>query len=92
MEITLHIENNSKFVRGKKKVREDVEYSWSRYGDVQKLHQDGDDYILKVSYESKEELDSTVEDLTAEAHSIAAYSHYVVEISVGHKETGKDWY
>jgi DNA invertase Pin-like site-specific DNA recombinase len=92
LEITLNIENNSKFVRGKKKVREDVEYSWSRYGDVQKLHPDGHDYILKVSYASQEELDSTVEDLTAEAHSTADYSHCFVEISVSHKETGKDWY
>ena len=65
---------------------------YSRYGDLQKLHQDGDDYILKVSYESQEELDSTVEDLRAEAHSTADYRYCYVEQSVSHKETGKEWY
>ena len=56
LEVSLYIENNSKFVRGKKKAREDIEYEWSRYYQMRKLHSDGQDYLLKVTYETAEEL------------------------------------
>ncbi|KZY34791.1 DNA invertase [Oleiphilus sp. HI0043] len=91
LDVRLYIENNSKFVRGKKKVRDDIEYEWSKYYDAQKLHPEGYDYLLKVPYESLEELDSTIEDIIGEAHSAADLRHCYSEINITHKETGKDW-
>ncbi len=59
--LSLRVENNSKFVRGKKRVREDIErYLRHTYAATQ--DQSGE-YRLKISYRSDEELDKTVQDL-----------------------------
>jgi hypothetical protein len=59
--LSLKIENNNKFVRGKKRACEDIErYLRHHYGAIQ--GRDGD-YHLKISYRTDEELDNTVQDL-----------------------------
>jgi hypothetical protein len=59
--LSLRVENNSKFVRGKKRVREDIErYLRHQYAATQ--GQSGE-YRLKIPYRSGEELDKTVQDL-----------------------------
>jgi hypothetical protein len=59
--LSLRVENNSKFVRGKKRVREDIErYLRDKYAATQG---ESGEYRLKVSYRSDEELDKTVQDL-----------------------------
>jgi DNA invertase Pin-like site-specific DNA recombinase len=59
--LSLRVENNSKFVRGKKRVREDIErYLRHQYAAIQGR---SGEYLLKVPYRSDEELDKTVQDL-----------------------------
>jgi len=59
--LSLRVENNSKFVRGKKRVREDIaRYLRHTYAATQ--DQSGE-YRLKIPYRSDEELDKTVQDL-----------------------------
>ena len=91
LEVSLYIENNSKFVRGKKKAREDIEYEWSRYYQMRKLHSDGQDYLLKVTYETAEELDSSVDDIITEAQSAADLRNCYSEVNVKHNETNNYW-
>ena len=57
----LRVENNSKFVRGKKRVKEDIE-RYLRHQYAAKLRPSGQ-YQLKVPYRTDEELDRTMEDL-----------------------------
>ena len=59
--LSLRVENNSKFVRGKKRVREDIE-RYLRHTFAATQDESGE-YRLKVSYRSDEELDKTVQDL-----------------------------
>ena len=84
MKVKLHmcVENNSKFVRGKKKVRENIErYHLSQY-QAQKIHKDGYDYILKIPYETEEELKETIEELYGEMHHAADMYHCYVEADI----------
>ncbi len=57
----LRIENNNKFVRGKKRVKEGIE-QYLRHQYAAKLLPSGQ-YQLKIPYRTDEELDRTVEDL-----------------------------
>jgi DNA invertase Pin-like site-specific DNA recombinase len=59
--LSLRIENNSKFVRGKKKVREDIE-RYIRHQYTATLSRSGE-YRLKIPYRTDEELDKTIQDL-----------------------------
>lgn len=58
---------------------------------MRKLHSDGHDYLLKVTYETAEELDSTVEDIVTEAQSTADARNCYSEVNVKHKETNNYW-
>jgi hypothetical protein len=62
--LSLRVENNSKFVRGKKKVLESIEHHHLRHYNV-KRHPSGD-YELKVTYQTDAELDERMEDLLRE--------------------------
>ncbi len=59
--LTLRIENNSKFVRGKKRTIEHVEFfELAQYDATRRAN---GEYELKVPYDTDEELDETVKDL-----------------------------
>ena len=63
------IENNSKFVRGKKRTTEDIErYCLEEYNAKQRP--DGE-YELKVFYNSDKDLDQTMEELLGDIASHA---------------------
>ena len=67
--LSLRIENNSKFVRGKKRATEDIErYCLEEYN--AKRRPDGE-YELKVPYDNDEDLDQTMEALLGEIASQA---------------------
>lgn len=73
----LSIENNSKFVRGKKKVRENIEiYHLSRYK-MQKLH--GWEYELNFSYKSDEDLQKQIDELYREMANEADLRNCFIE-------------
>ena len=79
----LQVENNSKFVRGKKRVREEIEqYVLSRYG-MEKERADDWEYTLTIPYETDEELDSIIYDeILGEANRLADDRHCFVEADV----------
>lgn len=91
LEVYLMIENNSKFVRGKKRARDNIESFWSYNYDVKKLANDGWDYIIKVPYESMKDLEETAHDIIEEASSSADDLNCFVEMDVVHKESGQSW-
>lgn len=69
----LRVENNSKFVRGKKRVKESIErYLCHQYAAT--LRPSGE-YQLKVPYRTDEELDRTMEDLLQHIASAADLRH-----------------
>ncbi len=56
----LMVERNSKFVRGKKGAREDIEYYVLRHYDMKKRWPDGNEYELTIHYDTDEELDTII--------------------------------
>ena len=81
--LRLRVENNSKFVRGKGKVREEIErYVLSQFAMV-KADKNGYEYTLSVPYTSDEDLDRTIyEDIYAEAERYADFRHCFIEADI----------
>jgi DNA invertase Pin-like site-specific DNA recombinase len=73
----LDIENNSKFVRGKKRSREDIEmFALGEY-DMKKLSEV--DYELLVPYKKKKNLDETMNDIITEMHRLSDNRNCFIE-------------
>ena len=83
VKLWLRVENNSKFVRGKGKVRDEIERQvLSRFA-MQKTEKDGWEYILSIPYATDEELDSTIyEDIYAEMERCADFRHCFIEADI----------
>jgi hypothetical protein len=76
----LRVENNSKFVRGKGKVRAEIE-QWvlSQYA-MEKVRKDGCEYLLSIPYETEEELERIIyNEIYAEMNNVADYRHCFIE-------------
>jgi DNA-binding Lrp family transcriptional regulator len=91
VKLYLFIENNSKFVRGKKKVRENIERFYLSQYQYQKLYKDGYDYILTIPYETEEELNETIEELLEEMHQEADMYHCYVEADISSMYDERYW-
>lgn len=79
IKLWLRIENNTKWVRGKKRSREEFEfYVLSRF-DYDKPDAKGCEYIVKIPYTDEADLDSTIEDILTEAWRIADDRHCFIE-------------
>lgn len=66
----LEVRRNSKFVRGMKRSREEIEnYVLSKYG--MKRHKDSNDYELTIPYQNDQELDETIYEIFDEAEGFA---------------------
>ena len=75
VKLSLFVENNSSFVRGKKKTIESIESSvLSSYDRYYKSLGDNE-YELTLSYKNNKELDEIVHDLLGEISSTANYRH-----------------
>lgn len=71
--LTLRIENNSKFVRGKKRTIEQVEFfELAQYEATRRAN---GEYELKVPYDTEEELDETMNDLLTDIGCVADDRH-----------------
>lgn len=82
VEMWLRVERNNKYVRGKKRAREEIErYVLFEY-DMKKPHKDGWDYILTISYDTDKELDNIVSDILVEASRIAEDRNCFIEADV----------
>jgi probable addiction module antidote protein len=60
VELWLMVERNSKFVRGKKGAREDIESYVLRRYNMKKRWPDGNEYELTIPYDTDEELDNII--------------------------------
>jgi DNA invertase Pin-like site-specific DNA recombinase len=61
--MNLRIENNNKFVRGKKKVRENIEEYLKYYYNMQKSNSQHYDYTILVKYKEIDDLKNTVYEI-----------------------------
>jgi hypothetical protein len=80
VQLWLRVENNNKYVRGRKKAREEIE-SWvlRRYG-LRATDEGGPEYLLTIPYTTDEELDRIIyDDIWREADSIADARNCFVE-------------
>ncbi len=83
LQALLVVENNSKFVRGKGKSREDIEWDILRRYQMEKPHKDSHRYILTIPYETDDELDRIIYDeILGEAHFIADLRNGFIEADV----------
>jgi len=87
--LSLRIENNSKFVRGKKRVCETIErFHLQKYG--AQRHSPGE-YELKVPYHTDAELDETMNDLLSEIAREADWRNCFSESEAYLKGTERYW-
>jgi DNA invertase Pin-like site-specific DNA recombinase len=72
VKLWLSVENNSKFVRGKSRAREEIERDLLSRFSMEKTDKNGWEYILSIPYTTDEELDKIIHDeIYAEAERIA---------------------
>lgn len=89
--ITLHlaVENNSKFVRGRKRAKENIErYCLEAYG-MKRL--ESGNYELTVPYRNDEELDKTIYDLLTEISQEAEMRNCFIEADAWEEGTERRW-
>jgi DNA invertase Pin-like site-specific DNA recombinase len=83
VELCLQVENNSKFVRGKGKVRNEIEQFILSQFAMEKLDKYNCRYILSIPYTSDEELDSIIYDeIMAEAEHTADMRNCFIEADI----------
>lgn len=88
VELWLRVERNSKFVRGKKKARQDIEeYVLAQY-QMKKKEKDGWEYTLKIPYTNQEDLEKTVYDIYAEMENQASLRNCFIEADITNPFTG----
>ncbi len=87
--LRLAVENNSKFVRGRKRAKENIErYCLEPY--EMKLLESGN-YALSIPYRSDEELDKTVYDLLTEVSKEAEMRNCFIEANAWEEGTERRW-
>ena len=92
VELYLRVENNNKYIRGKQKVRDEIEqYILSQY--AMEKHPNGVDYTLTIPYETDEQLEQTIyRDILQEADGTADARHCFIEADVrALDDSGRHW-
>ena len=92
VELYLRVENNSKFVRGKTRAREQIEAQvLSRY--AMEKHPSGCEYTLTIRYETDEELERIIyEDILREADNLADLRYCFIEADASALDgSGRRW-
>ncbi|WP_414755909.1 hypothetical protein [Anabaena sp. CCY 9910] len=87
----LRVENNNKFIRRKKKVREHIERFCLSFYNAQKTTPNSHEYILTIPYENDEDLDKQVWDLIQEMDSHADMDCCFIEIDAHEIGTDRTW-
>ncbi|NDJ26201.1 hypothetical protein GS682_32485 [Nostoc sp. B(2019)] len=87
----LRVENNSKFVRRKKKVREHIERFCLAQYNAKKTTPDGCEYTITIQYETDENLDKQVWDLIQEMASQADMDYCFIEVDAHEIGTDRSW-
>lgn len=87
--LNLEVENKSKFVRGKKRAREDIEMFVLDYYNAEKISDD--DYELIITYENDGELEKEIEHILQSASSHADGRHCFIEADVTEVNGERRW-
>ncbi|WP_244329433.1 hypothetical protein [Tolypothrix sp. PCC 7910] len=87
----LRVENNSKFIRRKKKVREHIERFCLAFYNAQKTTPNGCEYIITIPYENDEDLDKQVYDLFRDMDSHADMDYCFIEVDAHEIGTDRSW-
>jgi hypothetical protein len=91
LELWLRVENNNKFIRRKKKVRERIEFWCLSQYNYHKPKQDGWDYELTIPYETEEELECKIDELYREMSDIADTDYCFIEVDLIEVGTDRSW-
>ncbi|WP_242834352.1 hypothetical protein [Clostridium pasteurianum] len=89
--ISLRVENNNKFVRGKKKVKENIEKYLKHYYNMQESGSTDTDYIIFVKYKSIDDLKNTVYEILRDLDSEAYQKNCFTEGDAHCDELGLTW-
>lgn len=89
VKLCLYIENNSDFVRGKKKSRESIELLDLDKYDFEKT--DECEYILTVPYKNDTDLDETMEELLSDMASTADTHSCHIDATLDTLDGSKQW-
>jgi DNA invertase Pin-like site-specific DNA recombinase len=89
LQLHLRIHNNSKFVRGKKRSIENIEFFVLEAYDYKKI--EDEEYELQVTYEDESELDEIVYDILSDIQSTADLRHCFSESEIEDKKAQRIW-
>jgi hypothetical protein len=87
----LRVENNSKFVRGKGKLRQYIEDFHLSHYEAKKRDKDGWEYELTFRYENEHDLERQIDDLAAEMSSEANSRNGFIECNFSEVGTDRSW-
>jgi DNA invertase Pin-like site-specific DNA recombinase len=87
--LRIEIENNNKYVRGKKRARENIERFCLAYYAMKKL--DSLTYQVTIPYQTEEELNKKVDDLMDEIVREVDNRNCQVDIDAWEEGTGRTW-
>ncbi len=91
LNLHLRVERNSKFVRGMKKSRKEIErYCLAQYDPAQEDPYSWE-YTLTIPYTTEKELDDIIYEIYDEMESIADSNHCWTEASIGTLDGEKSW-
>lgn len=90
LNLWLRVENNSKFVRGKGKVRAEIEDYLEAYYNGKKLDEDGCEYEFIVPYKDNIDLDDSIYEIVSEMASMADCRNCFIETDIN-SDDGRSW-
>jgi hypothetical protein len=87
----LRVENNNKFIRRKKRVREAIErYCLNQYN-AKRLHKDSWEYELRIPYDDDEDLERQIEFLMQEMFMTADDDYCFIEADLSEIGGERRW-
>jgi hypothetical protein len=90
LNLWLRVENNNKFVRGKGKVRAEIEDYLEAYYNGKKLDKDGWEYEFTVPYKDSKDLDDSIYEIVGEMDSMADCRNCFIETDITSGD-GRSW-
>jgi hypothetical protein len=85
------VENNNKWVRGKKRARQDIEYYVLSDYKMKRLNKDSWDYEITVEYDNEKDLDDTIYNIYSEMQSHADMRNCFIEADISDKNSDRRW-
>jgi len=89
--MSLRIENNNKFVRGKKKTKENIEKYLKSFYNLNEPDINQNDYVFYVKYKTVDDLINTVNEILHDLDNEADLNNCFIEADVSCEELGLNW-